>query len=70
MEFSPWHWMLVVVVALVLFGPKKIPEFGKGLGEGIKNFKEGLKGAASATTASTETPAATSTPTPPKTTVV
>ena len=63
MEFSPWHWLFVVLVALVLFGPKKIPEFGKGLGEGIKNFKEGLKGAASGTTASSETPAATPTPT-------
>jgi len=65
MEFSPLHWVVVLVVALILFGPKKIPEFGKGLGEGIKNFKEGLKGAAS-TTASTETPASTApAPTPP-----
>ena len=55
MEFAPMHWVAVLVVALILFGPKKIPELGKGLGEGIKNFKEGLKGAG--TTASTETPA-------------
>jgi len=65
MEFSPLHWVVVLVVALILFGPKKIPEFGKGLGEGIKNFKEGLKGASSTTTATTETPAPT--PAPSKT---
>jgi sec-independent protein translocase protein TatA len=32
------------VVALVLFGGKKIPELAKGLGEGIRNFKDGMKG--------------------------
>ncbi len=59
MEFAPMHWVAVLVVALILFGPKKIPELGKGLGEGIKNFKEGLKGAAAGTT---EAPAASKTP--------
>jgi len=42
-EFSPWHWLLVVAIALLLFGPKKLPELGKGLAEGIRGFKEGLK---------------------------
>ena len=62
MEFAPMHWVAVLVVALILFGPKKIPELGKGLGEGIKNFKEGLKGAAAGTTATTDAPAANKTP--------
>ena len=62
MEFAPMHWVAVLVVALILFGPKKIPELGKGLGEGIKNFKEGLKGAATGTTATTDAPAANKTP--------
>jgi len=62
MEFAPMHWIAVLVVALILFGPKKIPELGKGLGEGIKNFKEGLKGAAAETTAAAEKPAAPKTP--------
>lgn len=42
-EFSPWHWLLVAIIALLLFGPKKLPELGKGLAEGIRGFKEGLK---------------------------
>ena len=42
-EFSPWHWLLVAGIALLLFGPRKLPELGKGLAEGIRSFKEGLK---------------------------
>jgi sec-independent protein translocase protein TatA len=42
-ELSPWHWLLVAAIALLLFGPKKLPELGKGLAEGIRGFKEGLK---------------------------
>jgi sec-independent protein translocase protein TatA len=41
---QPWHILVVAVVALLLFGSKKLPELGKGLGEGLKGFKEGLKG--------------------------
>lgn len=41
---TPTHLLLVLVVALLLFGPRKLPELGKGLGEGIRGFKEGLKG--------------------------
>ena len=36
--------MVILVVALLLFGGKKIPEVAKGLGEGIRNFKNALKG--------------------------
>jgi len=42
-EMSIWHWLLVALVALILFGPKKLPELGKGLAEGIRSFKEGMK---------------------------
>jgi sec-independent protein translocase protein TatA len=42
-EFSPWHWLLVAGIALLLFGPKKLPELGKGLAEGIRSFKDGMK---------------------------
>jgi sec-independent protein translocase protein TatA len=45
MEFQPWHILIVLVVALLLFGGKKLPELGKGLGEGWKGFKDGLSGA-------------------------
>jgi len=42
--FQPWHIVVIVVIAVVLFGGKKLPELGKGLGEGFRGFKEGLKG--------------------------
>jgi sec-independent protein translocase protein TatA len=35
---------VIAVVLLVLFGGKKLPELGKGLGEGLRGFKEGMKG--------------------------
>ena len=44
MEFQPWHILVVLIVALLLFGGRKLPELGKGLGEGFKGFKDGLKG--------------------------
>jgi sec-independent protein translocase protein TatA len=36
--------LVILLVAVLLFGGKKIPELAKGLGEGIRNFKESLKG--------------------------
>lgn len=42
-EFSIWHWLLVVAIALLLFGPSKLGSLGKGLGEGIRNFKTAIK---------------------------
>jgi sec-independent protein translocase protein TatA len=38
-----WEILLIVLVIAVLFGGKKLPQLGKGLGEGIKNFKNSLK---------------------------
>lgn len=38
-----WEWLVVLGIVLVLFGGKKIPELAKGLGKGIKNFKEEMK---------------------------
>jgi sec-independent protein translocase protein TatA len=40
---QPSHLLLIALVAILVFGPSKIPELGKGLGEGIKNFKKGMK---------------------------
>jgi sec-independent protein translocase protein TatA len=37
--FSPWHLLLVVVVALLLFGPKKLPELGRSVGRMFREFK-------------------------------
>lgn len=42
--FTPTHLIVIAVVVLVLFGGKKLPELGKGLGEGLKGFKDGMKG--------------------------
>jgi len=42
-EFSPIHWLVVLVVALLIFGPKRIPEIAKSLGEGIREFKKSMR---------------------------
>ena len=44
LALSSSHILLVIVVLLVLFGGKKIPELMKGLGSGINEFKKGMKG--------------------------
>lgn len=41
--FQPMHLLVILGVGLLFFGPKKLPELGKGLGEGIRKFKTGLK---------------------------
>jgi sec-independent protein translocase protein TatA len=48
-EFSPIHLLIVLAVVLLFFGGRKIPELAKGLGEGIRNFKEGMHGASQTT---------------------
>jgi sec-independent protein translocase protein TatA len=40
--FQPMHLMLIAGIALLVFGPKKLPEFGKGLGESIRTFKSAM----------------------------
>jgi sec-independent protein translocase protein TatA len=41
---QPWHLIVLAVVAFLLFGAKRLPELGKGLGEGLKGFREGIRG--------------------------
>ncbi len=41
---SPMHILIVAIVILVLFGGRKIPEVMKGLGQGVREFKEGMRG--------------------------
>jgi sec-independent protein translocase protein TatA len=38
--FQPAHLLVIFLIALVVFGPKKLPELGKGLGEAIRGFKK------------------------------
>ena len=42
-SFSIWHWLVVLLVIVLLFGAKKIPELAKGLGSGIRTFKKELE---------------------------
>lgn len=37
------HWLIVLLIVVLLFGAKKIPELAKGIGSGIKNFKDAVK---------------------------
>ena len=41
--FQPTHLLVIGFIAMLVFGPKKLPELGKGLGEGIRGFKDSLK---------------------------
>jgi sec-independent protein translocase protein TatA len=56
----PQHLLIILAVALLVFGPSKLPELGKGLAQGIKNFKDAIKGGSEETAAdkkqSTEKP--------------
>jgi sec-independent protein translocase protein TatA len=51
--FQPMHLLVILIVAMLVFGPKRIPELGKALGEGIKGFKDGVKDQPQANTNST-----------------
>jgi sec-independent protein translocase protein TatA len=48
--FQPMHWVLVLGIALLFFGPKKLPELGKSLGEAIRGFKTSMNDADSTPT--------------------
>jgi sec-independent protein translocase protein TatA len=41
--FQPMHLLVILFIALMIFGPKKLPELGKGLGDGIRSFKSSMK---------------------------
>jgi sec-independent protein translocase protein TatA len=41
--FQPMHLLVIFGIALLVFGPKKLPELGKGIGEGIRSFKSAIK---------------------------
>ena len=40
--FQPMHLLVIAGIALLIFGPKKLPELGKGLGDGIRGFKSAM----------------------------
>jgi sec-independent protein translocase protein TatA len=41
--FQPMHLLVIFFIALLVFGPKKLPELGKGIGEGLRALKEGMR---------------------------
>ena len=45
--FQPTHLLVILVIALFVFGPKKLPELGQGLGKGIRSFRDSMKAATS-----------------------
>ncbi len=46
-SFSIWHWLIVLLVVVLIFGTKKLTSIGKDLGGAVKGFKEGMKEAES-----------------------
>jgi sec-independent protein translocase protein TatA len=42
-SFSIWHWLIVLVIVVMIFGTKKLRNVGKDLGGAVKDFKDGMK---------------------------
>jgi sec-independent protein translocase protein TatA len=69
-ELSPIHWLLVLAIIVILFGGKRIPEVMRGMGEGIRSFKEGMRTSETPTSqTTTQTTPASTTPVVTSTTV-
>lgn len=43
-SFSIWHWLIVLVIVVLIFGTKKLGSVGKDLGDAVNQFKKGLNG--------------------------
>jgi sec-independent protein translocase protein TatA len=43
-SFSVWHWLIVLVIVMLVFGTKKLGNMGSDLGKAVKGFKDGVKG--------------------------
>jgi len=55
-SFSIWHWLIVLLIVVMIFGTKKLKNIGTDLGGAVKGFKEGMKDGAS-TEAAADAPA-------------
>ena len=54
-SFSIWHWLIVLVIVMLVFGTKKLRNMGSDLGGAVKGFKDGMKeGSATGATAAAE----------------
>ena len=54
--FQPMHLLVIFLIALLIFGPKKLPELGKGIGDGLRALKDSMKEPPAATTPPTSAP--------------
>ncbi|HUK52297.1 MAG TPA: twin-arginine translocase TatA/TatE family subunit [Candidatus Binatia bacterium] len=64
--FAPSHLFIILLIVVILFGGKKIPEVMRGFGEGIRSFKEGMSGTTTQTPPQQQTPQPPPPPTPPQ----
>ena len=55
-SFSVWHWLIVLVIVMLVFGTKKIGSMGSDLGKAVKGFKDGVKSGGEVTPESGATP--------------
>ena len=57
-SFSIWHWLIVLLIVVMVFGTKKLKNMGSDLGGAVKGFKDGMKDGSSSDSAATTTPPA------------
>ena len=57
-SFSIWHWLIVLLIVVMVFGTKKLRNVGKDLGGAVSDFKSGMKSGEDATKAAAEAPPA------------
>ena len=57
-SFSIWHWLIVLLIVVMVFGTKKLKNMGSDLGSAVKGFKDGMKDGSSDAPAPTAAPAA------------
>lgn len=43
-KIGPWELILILAIVLIIFGGRRIPEIARGLGEGIRNFRDSMRG--------------------------
>jgi len=56
-EFSIWHWLIVLVIVMLIFGTKKLRNMGTDLGSAVRGFKEGMRDGAAAQEPARDVPA-------------
>jgi sec-independent protein translocase protein TatA len=55
-SFSVWHWLIVLLIVVLVFGTKKLKNIGSDLGGAVKGFKDGVRDGGAASTADPATP--------------